>query len=131
MPARRVELFEQAFEAFYQQREAFWDTAGLTPLRLRRALGAVANRLHEQSLSGLAEEGEVTAALRQVLPDPEQVATVLQAANEVSGFLVSRGEGVYGFLHRSLQEYFAALYLVDNPQAMPARLAQPVIFWWR
>jgi predicted NACHT family NTPase len=62
-----------------------------------------------------------------VLTDAEQVETVLNVADQASGFLVSRGEGVYGFLHRALQEYFAARYLVDDPQETLARCARHVL----
>ena len=131
-PTRRVALFEEAARIFYDQREAFWDQAQITPLRLTRAFGVVAAALHASETAGLATEGEVRRQLRSVLSDEEQVEAVLSAARDVSGFLVARGEGVYGFLHRAFQEYFAANFLVSQPDQMidnlVTRLLNPI---WR
>jgi predicted NACHT family NTPase len=97
LPTRRVDLFDAAANALYDQRERFWDNAGIPRLRLYRALAAVAAYLHADEVTGFAEEGSIRAQLATVLPDSEQVEAVLAAAREVSGFLVERGSNVYGF----------------------------------
>ena len=114
LPASRVALFEDVTRLMYDQRERFWDRSGIPSLRLNRALGAVAAHIHASEPTGFTDEGGVRKALRIVLRDSEQVEAVLEAAREISGFLVARGQGVYGFVHRSLQEYFVALHLTDN-----------------
>jgi len=114
LPASRVALFEDVTRLMYDQRERFWDRSGIPPLRLNRALGAVATHIRASEPTGFTDEGGVRKALRTVLHDSEQVDAVLEAAREVSGFLVARGPGVYGFVHRSLQEYFVALHLTDS-----------------
>lgn len=124
LPTRRVDLFDTAAHALYDQRESFWERAGIPRLRLYRALAAVAAYLHAEEVTGFAEEGSIRACLATVLPDAEQVEAVLAAAREVSGFLVERGGGVYGFLHRALQEYFAARSLVDEDTPLVERLAR-------
>ncbi len=127
LPTRRVSLFEQAARAIYDQRERYWDQIGITPLRLNLALGAVAAYLQKYEVSGFIEEGTVRAQLATVLDNPDQVESVLEVARDVSGFLVARGQGVYGFLHRALQEYFAALHLTAIPDQAAEKLAAYVL----
>lgn len=114
LPSKRVTLFEEASHALYNQREDFWKKTGITFSLLTQALGVVAAYIHTQNITGFAEEGEVRKQLATVLSEFEQIEAVLTAARDVSGFLVARGEGVYGFLHRALQEYFAAEFLVSQ-----------------
>ena len=116
LPTRRVALFEAATQALYDQRKDFWGRVGITPRSLTRALGAVAAYIHTYEVTGFAEEGTVIARLEEIfINEPEQVEAVLSVARDISGCLVARGEGVYGFLHRALQEYFAAKHLIDQP----------------
>lgn len=114
LPTRRVELFDAAANAFYNQRKGFWNKSNIKPLSLSRALGAVASHIHANETTGFAEEGMVREQLRTVFFSEEQVNDVIEAARDVAGFLVARGEGVYGFLHRAVQEYFAAKHLVAS-----------------
>lgn len=118
LPVSRVALFDEAMRAFYDQREAYWDRIGITSLKLTRAFGAVAVALHANETAGFATEGEVRKQLGRVLSDEDQVEAVLVAARDVSGFLVTRGEGIYGFLHRSVQEYFAAWHLANQREQL-------------
>lgn len=115
LPTRRVTLFEEATRTLYDQRGVFWTRAGISLQRMTFALGAVAAYIHAHEPNGFAEEGQVRKQLSTVLPNSEQVEAVLNAARDVSGFLVARGEGIYGFLHRALQEYFVAQHLVSQP----------------
>jgi predicted NACHT family NTPase len=39
---------------------------------------------------------------------------VLRALESQHGFLVKRGLGIYSFLHLTFQEYFTALYMIEN-----------------
>ena len=124
LPTKRVALFDAAAKAMYEQRKDFWSRANIPSLRLTRALGAVAMYVHSNERRGFVEEGTVRYQLGTVLFDREQVEAVLEAAREVSGFLVARGEGVYGFLHRAVQEYFVAQHLVDNPSQAATNIAE-------
>jgi len=127
LPALRVDLFEAATQALYDQRRDFWRQVGMTLEDLVQALGAVAAYIHAHEVTGFAEEGTVKAQLNTVLKDWRQVRAVLEVAREVSGFLVARGEGVYGFLHRSLQEYFAAQHLTRQYEQVVENLINRVL----
>ena len=127
LPTRRVSLFDAAVEALYNQRKDLWESANISLRRLTQALGAVAAHIHAFERTGFAEGGTVRAQLMETLCDWDQVETVLHAARQVSGFLVERGEGVYGFLHRAVQEYFAARYLANDPSQVSAYIAQRLL----
>ncbi len=116
LPSRRVDLFEAALHLFYRRREHLWDKKQITELRLRRALGAVAFYIHANEPTGCTDAGQAAACLGSILTNEDQVKEILRVADEATGFLVSRGEGVYAFLHRALQEYFTAVYLVRDPE---------------
>jgi hypothetical protein len=42
------------------------------------------------------------------------VEQFLKTLSESSGIFVERGQGLYGFMHRTFQEYYAARYLLDS-----------------
>jgi len=122
LPTTRVDLFAKVFDEFFHQREAYWKRASIPQSRLSHALAAVAAYIHVNEPTGFAEEGDIVHCLRDVLSNDEQVEALLEAAREVSGFLVARGEGVYGFLHRALQEYFVAQHLVNQTEQVIVHL---------
>jgi hypothetical protein len=127
LPTRRVGLYDAAVEALYNQRKDRWESANISLFRLTQALGAVAAHIHAFERTGFAEGGTIRAQLWEILSDWDQVEMVLQAARQVSGFLVERGEGVYGFVHRAVQEYFAARHLTNNPSLVSTRLAERLL----
>ena len=60
-------------------------------------------------------------------PTPSVKKICPAAASQVSGFLVERGQGVYGFLHRAVQEYFAAKHLTNDPSRVSTHLAERLL----
>jgi hypothetical protein len=122
LPHRRVDLFDETLSVFYKQRQHLWDTKRIEEHHLARALGAVAYELHNSEHSDFIDRGTVVASLLSSLPHPDQAEEVLRVADEAAGFLVSRGEGIYGFLHRALQEYFVSLYLTSRPEKVSQHL---------
>ncbi len=123
LPTRRVELFSRAAEALYDQRKSFWRQVGISPENLTRGLSAVAAYIQANEATGFAEEDTVRAQLDATFKDRRQTEAVLDAAREVGGVLVAHSEGVYGFLHRSLQEYFAAKFLTEKPDHVAEQIA--------
>jgi hypothetical protein len=133
LPTRRVALFDQAVDAVYNQRKEAWQRAGVSkPADMKAILGAVADTIHTSASGGFVEEGTVRGTLRQQGLSDSQAEEMLHQSRELSGFLVARGQGVYGFLHRSLQEYFVGQHLVREPEQaatnISARLLDPI---WR
>lgn len=135
LPARRAELYRRASRAMFDQRRQGWKRLAERmggddfARAMSRLTAHVAFHLHANPdyPASLAEEESVRAWLREAVAGeealvrgrrPEDVADdVLAAARELSGFFIARGEGVYGFVHRQFQEYFAAQALVVRPDA--------------
>jgi hypothetical protein len=126
LPERRTELYDQVVEAFIRQRQDAWASLGLSEERFRYAMGYVAVRLHANPdyPTSLAEEAVVQSWLEDALREfdgtyrpahREQAGALFCSAAELGGFLLARGDGAYGFIHRTFQEYFAALFLAWDP----------------
>ena len=149
LPARRAELYGQAARAVFDQRRDLWKglAAGLGGRDFRRVMMRLTARLawelhanpdypaslaEEESVHGwLAEAVAEERALSQTRRAEDVVEDALRAARELSGFFIARGQGVYGFVHRQFQEYFAAQALVGRKDAQGAfleRLDDPA---WR
>ncbi len=125
LPERRVELYDEMVEAFIRQRHEAWQAQGLSDARFRFAMGYAAVQLHAnpERASQLAGEDDLKEWLAEALEafegqyapkQDEQAETLFASAAGLGGFLLERGDGAYGFIHRTLQEYFAALYLAHN-----------------
>ena len=58
---------------------------------------------------------------------------LLRYLQERAGLLIERRSGVYAFVHRSLQEYLAACFVMSQPDAAGqlVRLLSVDPAWWR
>jgi hypothetical protein len=119
--------------AFSRQRADAWRTAALSDERIRYALGYVAVQLHASAIhpNGLVEEETLLEWLEEALEEydgayvprqREQAQAILFAARSLGGFLLERGGTIYGFVHRTFQEYFAAHYLAADRKASTERI---------
>lgn len=131
LPSRRVDLYRRAAGNVFAQRHDHWEALGRTlgdrglDRTLKRVTAALAFRLHANPdcPASLADERRVRCWLKEILAEEPQLTTgrnlknaiaeLMQAAANLSGFFVAQGEGVYGFLHRQFQEYFAARHLAQ------------------
>ena len=129
LPQRRVELYETAAITLLRDWHLERGTreAAIDDVKAMSLLGPVAFEIHENRTSGLISKGETERVLARILArergeDPEQpslatceaVLQFLNAIREQSGLFVERGEGLYGFMHLTFEEYFAARYLVSS-----------------
>jgi len=122
LPQDRVQLYHEIVELLLARweesrlgREAL-ARAGLAPRSLRFALEEVAYAAHAGQPKGEGTADVAEALLRGVLQgylegDWNRAGDVLRYVRERAGLLLERKPGVYGFPHRTLQEYLAGCHL--------------------
>ena len=131
LPQRRVELYDLATKTLIED----WQQGRNIPYRAQRRqlllmeeevtalLAPLAFRMHEEKSSGLVEQVQVEEWLTskmvelQGVDEPtalELVRQFLRKVRETTGLFVERGPGVYGFMHLTFEEYFAARQIADN-----------------
>ena len=139
LPQRRVELYDQYIKTLLKH----WNLArglGRPPQRdldvveTTRILAPLALWMQEMSPGlGLvkvqAMQQQLTAIFAQRDSDnPEQAARhFLQDARDYAGLLLERGAGTYGFLHRTFQEYFAAVAIVQKGQQTVTPIVDAIV----
>ncbi len=139
LPERRVELYRECVQVLLE----LWRRAKGMPVALDSQqalwlLEPLAYWLHREQRRE-APLGEIlphlAEPLAQLRREPEEGVRVLEAIRDQSGVLVSLGQGAYGFLHLSFQEYLSALYVQDRFAKDPSilqdladRFGDP---WWR
>ncbi|MCG8368306.1 MAG: NACHT domain-containing protein, partial [Pseudanabaenales cyanobacterium] len=128
LPNRRVKLYELAVQTLtedWQLHRGLPETVILTEGEVVEMLAPLAYWMHETKPSGLVEQAEVEEKLAETLAeltgeDPESssvqqaVAQFLRKVRETTGLFVERAPGVYGFMHLTFEEYFAARHIADN-----------------
>ena len=122
LPEDRVQLYSEIVElllARWEQsrlgREAL-TRARLSPRDLRFALEEVAYVAHGRQPAGEGTADVTEPFLRRVLQeylegDWNRAGDVIRYVRERAGLLLERKPGVYGFPHRTLQEYLAGCHL--------------------
>lgn len=144
LPQRRVELYETATVTLLRDWHLERGTKGaiIDDVKATSLLGPVAFHIHDTYASGFLPKGETEQFLGRILArergeDTEQpslatreaVQQFLETVREHSGLFVERGEGLYGFMHLTFQEYFTARQLISDPlvalQQIQSRLHQP------
>jgi formylglycine-generating enzyme required for sulfatase activity len=121
LPERRVQLYDQYVKTLLKH----WNLARgldsghnreLDDVETLKVLAPLALWMHETSPGvGLVKEQAMRRRLRQLYQargerEPDQAAgQFLQDARDHAGLLVERGQGNYGFIHLTFQEYLAAV----------------------
>jgi tetratricopeptide (TPR) repeat protein len=133
LPNRRVELYALAVKTLTED----WQLAKKLPdaskvvlkeNEMVRLLGPLAYWIHEEKPSGLVTQAEVAEKLAEKWAEingeeadsesvRQAVEEFLRKVRETTGLFVERAPGVYGFMHLTFEEYFAARYIVDNDQS--------------
>ena len=145
LPQRRVEVYEEAADMLlylWALGERRTPKAAIDKYLALQLLGPVAMEIHTRWPSGFMSLGETEKLLCRLrgpqLGDPpehpsietvREVRRFLKTVREHSGLFVERGNGLYGFMHLTFQEYFVARYLVSFRDKaryeIKARLHQP------
>jgi formylglycine-generating enzyme required for sulfatase activity/energy-coupling factor transporter ATP-binding protein EcfA2 len=114
-------LLDEKGQTSRQKGDALTDL-GIDAVALRRALSRLAFEVHRDQpeavgTADIAHE-KLVAALRQAAPkekrDQVPYQKIADYVRDRAGLLEDRGEGVYGFPHRTFQEYLAAMHLLDQ-----------------
>ena len=96
---------------------------GIDATALRRALSRLAFEAHSAQAAGMEGTADIpheklVAALHQAVPKEKRDQVPSQRiagyVRDRAGLLEDRGEDVYGFPHRTFQEYLAAMHLKDQ-----------------
>ena len=131
MPQRRVELYQLATKTLIEDWQSGRNIAygvkqkqlSLVEEEVTALLAPLAFQMHEEKPSGLVTQGEVEAWLTprmadlQGVEEPEALEMVrqfLRKVRETTGLFVERAPAVYGFMHLTFEEYYAARYIADN-----------------
>jgi hypothetical protein len=125
LPHRRIELYQTVTLTLLNNWNQFRGGVIFSPEEsdlAEEVLSEFAYRLHSRDLP--LTEKDVFAVTRQTMARyyhkiPEQiqrsaVETFIDTLRSSSSLFVERGQGLYGFLHRTFQEYYVMRYLVDT-----------------
>lgn len=138
LPQERVELYGQAVDLLLD----IWIRRGKDEEDLRRqryelldVLAPLAEHIHRHEPTGLIPEEILSKLALQFLAESRgenplrpsaalrtDVDNLIRVIREDVGLLAARGEKVYGFLHLTFQEYFAARFLVSDTARSCSRI---------
>ncbi len=135
LPDRRAELYKRCVDTLLTK----WDSSRdifrrreFKPEHKRQLLQEVAWYFHNQGRRYFPEN-DLLNIIADFLPvvglSSEQNIQVLEEIAAENGLLKEQARHWYGFLHLTLQEYFVALYVVDQQEinTLLAHLGDP---WW-
>ncbi|CAF3791582.1 unnamed protein product [Rotaria sp. Silwood1] len=126
LPTQRILLYDQIINSMLNLSINKRSTIEMS--KLIQILSDIAIYIHDYSSSGLIDEEQMkdiciksiqtsldkTLFTEEDLQDIEsQAFEFIRIIREDTGFLVARGESLYGFLHLTFQEYFTCLKLIE------------------
>ncbi|PZO51652.1 MAG: histidine kinase, partial [Phormidesmis priestleyi] len=143
LPERRVKLYELAVQTL----TADWQLSKKLPNMQKvllpegevvELLAPLAYWMHEEKPSGQVTHAEVIQQLAPRLADlrgeeaesseiVRAVEEFLRRVRETTGLFVERSPDVYGFMHLTFEEYFAAREIADKD---PDEMLETIQRWW-
>ncbi|MGE0822796.1 MAG: HEAT repeat domain-containing protein [Candidatus Binatia bacterium] len=145
LPQQRAKLYSQAAETLVDQWMSYrrvnpegWDAQET----LHLLLPAIAWHLHATTSNGLIGEQDLHSLLVATLQKSDcrlseqdahtRAAQFRRNVSEFSGIFLERGldhdgHGLYGFLHLTFEEYFAAVHLAEQWQREGQRVLKPLL----
>ena len=135
LPDRRAELYRECVDVLL----AKWDAKrnirrlrNFKPDQKRQLLAEVAWHFHQQGRRYFSEQ-DLLAEIAHFLPalglSAKDNRQVLEEIASENGLLKEQAHGWYGFLHLTLQEYFAAI-AVNDQSRFATLVSQCVDPWW-
>lgn len=136
LPQRRIELYRSVVDILmrsWQLARGMPESALVREANANRLLAELAAWIHETRPNGLVSEGEVKDKLAALVgsmqgqqPDhPDVLTTVdefLLRIRQYTGLFVEGPSRHYSFIHSTIQEYFAARWLVSRPSGAARRI---------
>lgn len=117
LPGRRVELYKEICEVFLGKRQsARGIELPLTPAQKQSVLQPLAYHMmvnHIREIDKRSALSVFAERLRQVSPQ-NTGEEFLQMVENLSGLLLERENGVYGFAHKTFQEYLASVHVIEQ-----------------
>ncbi|MFZ6179854.1 metallophosphoesterase [Nannocystis pusilla] len=133
LPRLRIELYRAATHTLIET----WRRTKLSEDQVFALLGPIAVWLHEQRPLGLLTEHELRQQILAGLCwwEGEELARApaklerdasefIESVRRESGLILARGEGLYGFVHLSFQEYFAARWIAGDLERLREALRE-------
>jgi len=117
LPGRRVELYKEICEVFLGKRqESKGLSLDLIPAQKQSVLQSLA---HEMMVANIREIKATDAVeiIRTPLSLVKEGLTpndFLRSIEQQSGLLLERENGIYGFAHKTFQEYLASMYILEQ-----------------
>jgi tetratricopeptide (TPR) repeat protein len=145
MPQRRVELYELATKTLIEDwqlgRVASYRVAAkqltLVDEQVTELLAPLAFRMHDEKSSGVVTQAELEEWLVPLMEESQGVEAeealalvreFLRKVRETTGLFVERGPGVYGFMHLTFEEYYAARHIADNDVSDILAMIRPYLY---
>ncbi|MDF5726841.1 MAG: hypothetical protein PUP92_02115 [Rhizonema sp. PD38] len=125
-PQQRVKLYEAAVRILidkWRERAIRKGEREFAQEEVLKILVPLAAHIHETSNIGVVDNNSLEQILKQHLSTLD-VAQFQQVVREEVGLLAARGEGVYGFLHLTFQEYLAGSWLIEERERIGERLLE-------
>ena len=135
LPERRAELYKRCIDILLTEWDAKRNIRRLgefKPEHKRQLLAELAWHFHQQGRRYFPEN-EVLTVIANFLPKvrrlPEHNGTMLAEIASENGLLKEQARGWQGFLHLTLQEYFASQYVTDHKR-LDTLLTHRGDPWW-